>query len=691
MNNNQNLRIALVGNPNTGKTTLFNRLTGLRQKVANFPGVTVQQKKGAFKLAEGLNAEIIDLPGTYSIHASSLDQGMVLKTLLNAGSKEGKIDVIVLVASVENLKRNLLIFSQIKDFNIPVVLAINMKDQMKQKGVSIDVDALSKAIQTKTLLVSAEKDKDFEGLKDSILECYQESDTSKKNSSLLQKIDEPFYKTLKNISPDYSLYQLWLMVTQTVFPDDISEKTQKEIIEYREQSKELNRKQHKETVLRYIEINEALKSSYSIDRTKGSDVRAKLDRIFMHKFFGYAFFFLLLFFMFQLLFTWTSTPQDFIDQSFANLSAWVKTQMNPGMLRDLITDGIITGVGGVVIFIPQIAILFLFISILEETGYMSRVVFLMDKIMRKFGMSGKSIIPLISGTACAVPAVMATRTISSWKERLITILVTPFTTCAARLPVYAILIAIIIPETKFFGIIGLQGVTLLLLYLLGFATALIAGAILSKFIKKDRRSIFLTEMPDYKLPSTKNLLINVVEKTKDFTLEAGKIILAISILLWYLGSNGPESKQVTNANASTQTEAISLENSYLGIVGKTIEPAIKPLGYDWKIGIALLSSFAAREVFIGSLATIYTIEDDASQATIKQRMIAEINPETQQPRFSFAVGMSLLVFYAFAMQCMATFAVVKKETNSWFWPIFQLIGMGVMAYASAFLVFQWLS
>jgi len=688
----KNLRIALIGNPNTGKTTLFNRLTGLRQKVANFPGVTVTKKEGKTKLSENYTAEIVDLPGTYSIHASSSDQGAVLNMMLNA-RLEHKIDVVVLVADVENLKRNLLLFSQIKDFDIPIVLIINMKDQMKRKGISIDIESLSNSINTKTLLVSTKKDKNFQELKDSILDVYHEGIEKRQHESVLQKVDADYFKKLGKLSDHYSVYECWLMITQDIFPNGISEEECAAIIEFRQTSNNLKRKQQQETVHRYVEINKQLEKSYSKDRSKGSDLRALLDRIFMHKIFGYAFFFLILFVIFQLLFEWTSTPQDFIDQIFTNISSWVKQQMQPGVLRDLITDGILTGIGGVLIFIPQIAVLFLFISVLEETGYMSRVIFLMDKIMRKFGMSGKSVIPLISGTACAIPAIMATRTISNWKERLITILVTPFTTCSARLPVYGILISIIIPETKIFGLFGLQGLTLLMLYMLGFASALIAGAVLSKFIKNKQRSIFISEMPDYKIPSIKNLGINVLEKTKSFTLEAGKIILAITILLWYLGSNGPDNLKNTNtpiANESTQvyTQTNTLENSYLGMLGKTIEPAIKPLGYDWKIGIALLTSFAAREVFISSLATIYAIENKEDGATIKQKMMAEINPDTQQPRFNFSVGMSLLVFYAFAMQCMATFAVVKRETNGWFWPVTQLIGMGVIAYLSALLVFQ---
>jgi ferrous iron transport protein B len=397
---------------------------------------------------------------------------------------------------------------------------------------------------------------------------------------------------------------------------------------------------------------------------------------------------------------------DLIDGTFAEISDFAKNNLPKGVLTDLLTEGIISGIGGVLIFIPQIAILFLFIAILEETGYMSRVVFLMDKIMRRFGMNGKSIVPLISGTACAIPAIMATRTIPSWKERLITILVTPFTTCSARLPVYAILISLIIPDTKIFGFLNLQGFVLLLLYALGFATAILAAYILHKTLKIKSKSFFVVEMPNYKLPSIKNIFYEVLEKTKSFVLEAGKIILALSIILWFLASNGPSSFENVEKNTvqnplnqhlsekelQQKIASAKLENSYIGILGKTIEPSIRPLGYDWKIGIALITSFAAREVFVGTLATIYSVEaDDEKTATIKEKMATEVNPITGEKRFNFPVGMSLLVFYAFAMQCMATLAIVKRETKSWRWPLIQLFGMGFLAYISSFITYQILS
>ncbi|WP_439129603.1 ferrous iron transport protein B, partial [Polaribacter sp.] len=515
-----------------------------------------------------------------------------------------------------------------------------------------------------------------------------------------------YFEKLKAINPNFSLYELWLMVTQKNFPEGITKSQKEQLLSFNKDVSKLRKYQHKETIYRYQEINKILKKTYIVDKNAATDVRSRLDKVFTHKIFGYFIFLLVLLLIFQSIFDWSSLPMDFIDGAFANLSDFAKSNLPAGVFTDLIAEGIIPGIGGVLIFIPQIAILFMFIAILEETGYMSRVVFLMDKIMRRFGMNGKSIIPLISGTACAIPAIMATRTIASWKERLITILVVPFTTCSARLPVYAILISLIIPNKKILGFYNLQAFTLLMLYALGFLSAIIAAYILQKTLKIKSSSFFVVEMPNYKIPSFKNVFLEVVEKTKAFVFEAGKIILALSIILWFLASNGPESfknaekntiEKVENTNldaAALQQKIASakLENSYIGIMGKSIEPAIKPLGYDWKIGIALITSFAAREVFVGTLATIYSVEsDDEDTSTIKEKMRSEINPETGKKRFNFPVGMSLLVFYAFAMQCMATLAIVKRETKSWKWPLIQVFGMALLAYVSSLITYQILS
>jgi len=700
MENPKPVKVALIGNPNTGKTSLFNQLTGLTQKVGNYPGVTVDKKQGSCKLSATKTAIITDLPGTYSINPTSVDESIVLKSLLNTGDKDFP-DIIVVVADVENLKRNLFLFSQVKDLEIPIILAINMADQIDRKGISLDVETLQKELQTDIVLISARKNIGIDAVKKAIENCAEASITQPL-CSINHKIDEDYFEKLKEVSSNHTLYELWLMITQNNFPATISEEEKKRLLEFTQDVSKVKRYQHKETIHRYKQINDILKRTYIVDHSKAKDLRSKLDRVFTHKIFGYVIFFGILLLIFQSIFDWSTAPMDFIDATFANFSEFIKINMAPGVLTDLITDGIIPGIGGVVIFIPQIAILFLFVSILEETGYMSRVVFLMDKIMRRYGMSGKSVIPLISGTACAIPAVMATRTISGWKERLITILVTPFTTCSARLPVYAILISLVIPEKKLLGFFSLQGFTLLSLYALGFATAMISAFLLHKTLKVKSTSFFVAEMPNYKLPSLKNVVFDVLEKTKAFVLGAGKIILAISVVLWFLASNGPQSykdveqnitenvayKNLSSEEVQQKIAAAKLENSYIGIMGKSIEPAIKPLGYDWKIGIALISSFAAREVFVGTLATIYSVEsDDENTSTIKERMRAEINPYTGEKMFNLPVGMSLLIFYAFAMQCMGTLAIVKRETKSWKWPMIQLFGMGALAYLASFITF----
>ena len=466
---------------------------------------------------------------------------------------------------------------------------------------------------------------------------------------------------------------------------------------------ELKRMQHQETVVRYQFINNLLKKVLTVDTANAKDLRSKLDRILLHKIWGYLIFFSILLLIFQAIYDWSSYPMDWIDSVFAQASTWVQNTLPSGPFTDLIAQGIIPGLGGVVIFIPQIAILFFFIALLEESGYMSRVVFLMDHLMKKFGLSGKSVVPLVSGTACAIPAVMATRNIEDWKERLITILVVPFTTCSARLPVYLIIISLVIPEgTVLSGFISYQALTLMGLYLLGFGTAIFSAWVLNKILPIKRKSFFVMEMPAYKLPMFKNVGITVLEKTKSFVWGAGKIIMAISIVLWLFASHGigdnfSKADEIIRAEYASQNlnedelqEKIAshqLEHSFIGYIGKAIEPAVRPLGYDWKIGIAIVSSFAAREVFVGTLATIYSVESD-EQETIKNRMRTEVNPSLGGPLFNFASGISLLLFYAFAMQCMSTLAIVKRETNSWKWPAIQLGAMTIIAYFAALGAYQ---
>lgn len=695
---NRNIKIALIGNPNTGKTSVFNQLTGLNQQVGNYPGITVERKQGIARLPGNIKGTIIDLPGTYSLNASSMDENVVIELLLNRKDKDFP-DVAVVVTDIENLKRNLLLFTQIKDLEIPTILVINMADRMEKKGISVDIPYLEKHLNTKIALVSSRKGTGIDELKKRIVDFETLSTEPCLNAS---SIDPEYFDNLREKFPNQLLYKLWLVITQDVNFGKL-ERNELNNSSFTKSESELKRLQQKETIKRYQFINKVLRDGLKVDASKATDFRTRLDRVLTHKVFGYLIFFAILMLIFQSIFAWSSIPMDMIDESFTWLSGYVSENMPPGKLTELIAEGIIPGIGGVVIFIPQIAFLFLFISILEESGYMSRVVFLMDHIMKRFGLSGKSVVPLISGTACAIPAIMATRNIENWRERLITILVTPFTTCSARLPVYTILISLIIPNRMVLGVFNLQGLTLMLLYLIGFVSAIISAILLNKLMKVSRKTFFVAEMPSYKIPLGRNVAITVVEKTKAFVFGAGKIILAISIIIWFLGSHSPneeydraeeiitqnpENSNLSDKDIERKIASFQLENSYIGIMGKSIEPVIEPLGYDWKIGIAIVSSFAAREVFVGTLATIYTIGNVEDEATIKERMRQEVHPDTGKKIFNFATGISLLLFYAFAMQCMSTLAITRKETNSWKWPMIQLFSMSAFAYVVSLIAYQ---
>lgn len=740
------INVALIGNPNTGKTSVFNQLTGLNQKVGNYPGITVEKKEGICKLPRGVKAHILDLPGTYSLNTTSLDESVAVELLLNKKDKDHP-DVALVISDVENLKRNLLLFTQIKDLKIPAILVINMADRMSRRGISLDIEALQEKLNTKIALISTRKGTGIDYLKELIMDY--KSLSSKPNVDT-KVIDPAYFEQLRTTFPNEDLYKLWLVITQDVNFMPIEKSLVKDTASFDTKSKsELKRLQQKETILRYQFINGILKETYMVDANAAKGFRASLDKVLTHKVFGYLIFGLILLTIFQAIYDWSEYPMDAIEAFFASASEWVKTTLPAGVFTDLIAEGILAGIGGIVIFIPQIAFLFFFIALLEESGYMSRVVFLMDRLMRPFGLSGKSVVPLISGTACAIPAIMATRNIESWKERLITILVTPFTTCSARLPVYLIIIALVIPEGRFLGL-SYQALTLMLLYLIGFGAAILAAMVLNKILKIKSRSFFVVEMPNYKLPLFKNVAYTVWEKTKSFVFGAGKIILAISIILWFLGSNGFSDdfknadeivksriqaqgfsafsegyidqrveeykfnlkeealQQPTVTDIATIRDSLTmkngalynrlveqeiashkLEHSYIGYAGKAIEPLVKPLGYDWKIGIAVLTSFAAREVFVSTLATIYSVGgSDEEDTTIKDRMAAEVNESTKKPLFNLASGISLLLFYAFAMQCASTLAIVKRETNSWKWPTIQLVFMTVFAYIVALIAYQ---
>jgi ferrous iron transport protein B len=634
--------ILLVGNPNTGKSTLFNSLTGLNQHVGNFPGVTVDKKAGHFKIKND-TVEIIDLPGTYSLNPNSEDE-RVTQNYIN----ESKDELIVIVADVTNLKRNLLLCTQVIDLGKPVILVLNMMDLLQRSNKEIQVEKLARLLGIPVVPINARIGKGTDDLK------YTIANYESKNISF--------------VGSNHS----------------------SNVID--------------ETMLRYNKINHIVNDCLVKNgENKLSLLTKKIDNILLHKVYGYLIFLSILFVIFQAIFSWSSYPMELIENGFLILGNQVSDWLPSGILNDLIVEGVLAGLGGIVIFVPQIAMLFAFITILEDTGYMARVSFLMDRILRQFGLNGKSIIPLLSSTACAVPAIMGARTINNYKERLITIMVAPLISCSARIPVYTLLIALIVPENTFLGVFNLQGLIMMGLYLLGFIAALFAALVMKWIIKSTERSSFILEMPIYRLPRWKNVSISIFNKIKLFLFDAGKIIVAVSIVLWVLSSYGPGNKfeQIEKKYSSDKSLSESeinllesgekLEASYAGIIGKTMEPAIRPLGFDWKIGISLVTSFAAREVFVGTMATLYSVGDADNTKSIKQKMMSAKDPRTGKPLYTFATTISLLLFYAFAMQCMTTLAIVYKETNSIKWPFIQLVYMSGLAYVSSFLAYQFLS
>jgi ferrous iron transport protein B len=696
------LKIALIGNPNSGKSSLFNHLTGLNQKIGNFPGVTVEKKSGTSTLPNNNVVEIIDFPGVYSIYPRSLDEQIVSEVLLDHHS-ENTPDKIVVVADATNLKRGLLLLTQVIDVGLPTMLVLNMMDLAAKAGISYDIQMLSKKLGVPVVTINARNGIGITELKAQLAKPLPIPE--KKIFSIWDDAKAPVRELRErlNVDNDYEAYLFLEQPRSLVF---LTAERKKVVDQIRETYQFFPGKfQGAETIHRYSFIqdllNEVTLKAPDYSWKKKSN---QIDEIITHKVWGYLIFFGILFLIFQAIFAWATLPMDFIDTVFATFSNYVGSALPDGPLTSLLAEGVIPGLGGIIIFVPQIAILFAFISILEESGYMARVVFLMDKMMRKFGLNGKSVVPLMSGVACAIPAIMATRTIDNWKERTITIMVTPLMSCSARLPIFTILIALIVPDQKVFGFINMQGLALMGLYLLGFVAALGSAWVMKLIINVKERSYLMMELPTYRIPKWSNVGYTILEKTKAFVLEAGKVIMAIAIILWVLASYGPGdrmskaeevvSQQTQNMRLTEQAfadrvAAYKLENSYAGIIGKAIEPAITPLGYDWKIGIALITSFAAREVFVGTIATIYSIGSvGEDETTIKVRMKEEINPDTGGPRFTPAVGFSLLVFYTFAMQCMSTLAVVYRETRGWKWPLIQLAYMTVLAYVSAFAVYQ---
>ncbi len=694
-------KIALVGKPNSGKSSLFNQLTGLNQKIGNFPGITVDKRTGLSRLDEKTEAAVIDLPGTYSLYPRTIDERIVAEVLFDRRNPDFP-DVIAVIADATNLKNCLLLLTQLIDLQLPAVLALNMMDLAAKSGLNLDINKLSAELGLPVIMINAREGKGIDRLKRALASASAASkksvfDPASLSNLAVREVQEHF----RLVSP-YEAFQYLQQGDKLAFLAAADKAFIREVAIRHDFF--LYKFQGAETIQRYTFIQGLLdKVIVKVPESDWKERSHRLDSVLTHRVWGYATFFVIMFLIFQSVFALAQIPMDAIDRGFAGLSSFLAQGLPDGPLFELISNGIVPGIGGIVIFIPQIAILFAFISILEETGYMSRVVFLMDKIMRKFGLGGRSVVPLMSGMACAIPAIMATRTIDNWKERLITIFVTPLMSCSARLPVFTILIALIIPEMRLLGFISLQGLALMGLYLLGFTAALLSALLMNMLVRARTRSYFIMEIPTYRTPKWTNVWFTIVEKTKAFVMGAGKVIIAVSIILWVLASYGPPEAmnnareevrdqsaglKLTEEEYENRVAAYKLEHSYAGTIGKWMEPVIRPLGFDWKIGIALITSFAAREVFVSTIATIYSLGSTDESATIKDRLKDEINPETGNPRFTPAVGFSLLVFYTFAMQCMSTLAVVKRETKGWRWPILQLIYMTGLAYVSALIVYQ---
>ncbi len=691
-------KIALAGNPNSGKSSLFNALTGLNQKVGNFPGVTVDKKTGFTTLDNNLQAKIIDLPGTYSLYPKSADEYVAYKVLLNTKSEDHP-DLIIVVADATNLKRSLLFCSQAMDLKTPVILALTMMDLAESLGISINIAALEQAMGITIVAINPRHQKGINALKSAIVKaCRQPGPLATAFIPAPAALEHvlPEIKKQTGAASDYAALHLALAGDRVAFiPMDNRIRVQSLLQQY---SVQKGRIQAEEVVQRYEKITRILEQTVSAENSlKTKQGSARLDKILLHKIWGNVILLLVLLLMFQCLFWLADFPMQWIEGGFSGLQHFLSGLLPETWWSDLLLNGVIAGIGGIVIFVPQIALLFGMISLLEDSGYMARISFLSDRIMRSAGLNGRSVMPLISGMACAIPAVMAARTIENPKERLITILVTPLMSCAARLPVYVILIALLFPGQPF-----LQGLVMTGMYLLGFVMALIVAKVLSWVMRKQEAGVFLMELPAYRAPRWKNAAITMYEKSKIFVTDAGKIILLISVILWALASYGPPAAQQQleeryamlgdqagwTEDQQEQYATDKLEHSYAGLLGKAIEPAIRPLGYDWKIGIALLSSFAAREVFVGTMATLYSVGDaDEYSQPLREKMTLAHRPDGTKV-YTMATGISLMIFYAFAMQCMSTIAIVKRETRRWKWALIQLAYMTGLAYLAALLVYQ---
>lgn len=671
----QQKHILLVGNPNVGKSTLFNLLCNKDQKTGNYAGVTVASHQGTY-IFENEEVEIVDLPGSYSIYPTSEDEAIFTKYLIE---EKDRYSGVLYVADALNLKRSLLLFQQVKDLGIPVLMVINQIDLAEKRGLFIDTEKLSKFLDTTILLTNAKKNIGIQEIKAAIFEnqfSISERpffDIPSENLGLVFKISRQI--------EEKNFYKVWTLIAADTYLGKL-ESVKKQLNQEDRKCMVPKRLQVQETIRRYQQIDGYMAEALVKKPQFKELLTEKLDKVLVHPILGYFIFGIILLTIFQSVFFIAEYPMNWIDATFAWLSQYSKELLPEGPINSLISDGIIPGVGGIVIFAPQIGILLYFLYLLEDSGYMARVIFLMDRFLKPFGLNGKSIVPLVSGTACAIPAIMSTRNIENVKERLITILITPFMTCSARLPVYSIIIALIFTEGTFWGI-QYKALALLGMYFLGFVTSLLAAFVLKFFIKNKGKTFLVMDLPTYKMPLWGYDFKLVLGKVWEFITGAGKIILAVSVVLWFLSYFGPKD----HFHLFQHNSDVKLEDSYLSKVGKSIEPAIAPLGYDWKMGVGILTSFAAREVFVGTMSTLYSLDDDAPEQSVIEKMRNDVKPNGEKV-FSFATGLSILIFYAFAMQCISTIAVVYRETKSWKWTVIQLVFMSGLAYFVSMIVYQ---
>jgi ferrous iron transport protein B len=697
------IHIALVGNPNSGKTSLFNSLTGMNQRVGNFPGVTVDKKTGITPISDTITGNIIDLPGTYSLYPKRLDEWVSYRVLLNQ-DKEIKADLFVVVVDASNLKRNLLFCSQIIDLKKPVVVVLTMVDLAKKKGIEINLSELERELGVPVVSVNPRKGKGIPQLKKAVeltasnLYKIPARDFIENKALAMAPIEE--LQSIIHGASDYSAIH-YLINHEEFELDDVTQDT----IENIERKHNFNhtKTQATEILQRYGRIKHIMNVAVVEPDPLGQKIFTdKLDNILLDRKWGYLILLAVLFVLFQSVFFLAQFPMTWIEMFFSSVSVWLSNVLAVGWFSDLVINGVVAGLSGIMVFVPQIMILFGLITIIEDSGYMARISFLTDRLMRTVGLNGKSVMPLISGFACAVPAIMSARNIENRKERLLTILITPLMSCSARLPVYTILIGLVIPNKYLLGFFSLQALVMMGLYLLGLFMAMLVSYVAKWFIRIQERSFFILELPTYRAPRLKNIGQAMVNKARIFVTDAGKIIMVISLILWGLSTFGPKKRmaavtskyetliaQQPAAKDSLQVEwnAAKLENSYAGILGTAIEPGIKPLGYDWRIGIALITSFAAREVFVGTMATLYSVGDN-DQGMLLRDKLHSAKKEDGTPLFTLATGISLMLFYLFAMQCMSTLAIVKRETKSWKWPIIQFVYMTGIAYVMSLIAYQ---